>query len=207
MNSNECRGFNQTDFEVRAEEGKRPVIMGYAAVFNKRSNNLGYSGWDFYEIIEPGAFDAVLNDDVRALVDHQSGNMTLARTKPGTLRLNQDDIGLRFEFDVPDTTAGNDIYELVSSGAIDQASFAFRVDPEKQKFEEIEGGGDLRTIQRGGIKNLLDISLVTYPAYEETLVQARNNEPGMTERTLQLERVNKEKRARRFRFLEAQIQG
>ena len=165
-------------FEVRDAEGDTsPRITGYAAVFNKRSENFGWAEYPFFEVIKPGAFRNVLKDDVRAVIDHVGGLQVLARTKSGTLQLSEDDIGLRFEFDVPDTTAGRDLVTIMKRGDIDQASFAFTVGTDGQQIEEKEENGQnitLRNIET--VERLYDVSPVTYPAYPDTLVQARSLE-------------------------------
>jgi len=168
----------QAKFEVRSEgEQSAPKVVGYAAIFGKRSENFGTRDYPLYEIISPGAFGDVLGNDVRALIDHSGGLQTLARTKSGTLKLTEDEIGLRFEFEAPNTQAGRDIVEILKRGDIDQASFAFQVDHDGQSFDDIEENGQditIRTISK--VTRLYDVSPVTYPAYPDTLVQARSVE-------------------------------
>jgi len=126
-----------SSIELRAEgEGSKRTIFGYAAKFNSISQNLGDANWQFYEIIAPGAFDGVLNDDVRALFNHEPDNI-LARSKDGkgTLKMEVDAIGLRYEFEAPDTQAGRDLMVSLERGDIDQSSFGFSVDKDGQKWE------------------------------------------------------------------------
>ncbi len=176
--SNVERRLHQANFEVRQNEGEPKKIVGYAAVFNKRSLNLSFSEeYPLFEIIEPGAFEAVLNDDVRAVIDHKGGLQTLGRTKSGTLKVSEDDIGLRFELEPPDTQAGRDIVTLIERGDIDQASFKFSVKKGGDKFEDDgDGKTTIRTIKRGGVAKLEDVSPVTFPAYPDTIVQSRSIE-------------------------------
>ena len=164
MSNIEKRAFN-AEIEVRAE-GETPTISGYASVFNKRSENLG----GFREVIAPGAFDGVLNDDVRALFNHDA-NFLLARTASGTLRLSVDEEGLRYEFEPPNTTAGRDLVESMKRGDITQSSFAFTV--ASDSWEERDGGM-LRTINK--VERLYDVSPVTYPAYPDASVGLRSLE-------------------------------
>ncbi|RIK35690.1 MAG: HK97 family phage prohead protease [Chloroflexi bacterium] len=103
----------------RRAEDSLPMIAGYAAVFNTLSVDL----WGFREKIAPGAFAGSLQDDVRALWNHETG-IVLGRTKSGTLRLAEDDVGLAIEIDPP-SSAGNYI-ETIERGDVDQMSFAFR---------------------------------------------------------------------------------
>ena len=170
-------------FEVRSAEDSPSKVVGYAALFNKRSENFGNGEYPFFEVIAPGAFRDVLNDDVRAVIDHQGGLQTLARTKSGTLKLSEDELGLRFEFEAPNTQAGRDIIEILKRGDIDQASFAFTVSEEGQSFEDITEDGKAVTVRTvNKISRLYDVSPVTYPAYPDTLVQARSFEKFLHER-------------------------
>lgn len=193
--------------EFRAQaEGPRKTISGYAATFNVRSVNFGSPREPVYEVIERGAFKKVLGDDVRALVNHQGGLQTLARTKSGTLRISEDDVGLRYEFDVPDTQAGRDIYEIIKRGDIDKSSFGFRVEPTGQRFEMFEENGVevvVRTITE--FSELIDVSPVTFPAYEDTIVEARGlNEfrAAREESALRNLKIQSEARARQIRLKE-----
>lgn len=164
--------------EVRAiEQGSRRVV-GYAAMFNKRSGNLG----GFVEVIKPGAFTNVLKNgaDVRALLNHDP-NMILART-PGTLTLTQDEIGLRYEFDAPNTQAGNDLLESIQRGDIRESSFAFSLTKEGQKWSKDENQ-DVSLREINEVSGLFDVSPVTYPAYPDTTVAKRSMESWATEQT------------------------
>ncbi|MAK37515.1 MAG: HK97 family phage prohead protease [Flavobacteriaceae bacterium] len=138
-------------------ENAAPVIVGHAAVFNTLSDNLG----GFQERISPQAFDDVLNNDVRAFFNHDPNHL-LARSKSGTLRLSVDEKGLRYEFDVPDTTSGRDLLVSMERGDVTQSSFAFTV--EKDSWN-VENGTDIRTIEK--VKRLYDVSPVSIPAYPD----------------------------------------
>jgi HK97 family phage prohead protease len=167
--------------EIRAADGEdaKPKVRGYAAVFGKESENLGGQDYQFREIIEPGAFDEVLADDVRALLNHDP-NFILARSKNGigTLTLGTDERGLFYEFEPPDTQAGRDLVESIRRGDIDQSSFSFRVNKDGQDWEEKqEGDGPTmitRTIKK--VARLFDVSPVTYPAYPDATVALRSLE-------------------------------
>lgn len=195
--------LSQANFEIRAEGDSKPKIVGYAAMFNKRSQNFGDDDYPMYETIEPGAFSGVLNDDVRALVNHEGGLQTLARTKSGTLKLTEDEIGLRFEFYAPDTQAGRDLVEILKRGDIDQASFAFQVNRDGQTWDETEENGKpvvLRKITK--VSRLLDVSPVTYPAYPDTLVQARSFDEFKDQKQLSALDLEQEERARKIKLAE-----
>lgn len=157
--------------EVRAaEEGKASRrIEGIAARVNSMSQVLG--GW-FREIIEPGAFDGADMSDVVALKNHNV-DMILARTLNQTLEITVDKEGnLRYGFDAPATTTGNDTLEEVASGLIQHSSFAFLVDD--YKWETDDQGNDVRRILK--FKKIFDVSPVVNPAYLETESTARNME-------------------------------
>jgi HK97 family phage prohead protease/HK97 family phage major capsid protein len=147
--------------EVRAEgESDEMRIVGYAAVFNQETD-LGY----FREMITPGAFDDVMNDDVRLLLNHDGA--PLARTTNGTLSLSVDDEGLRYEGVLSDTTQGRDLYKMIQRGDITQSSFAFTISEQSWNKDK-----SVRSIDKVG--RLLDVSPVTYPAYAQASVMARS---------------------------------
>lgn len=145
-----------------AAEAKSPgTLTGYAAVFNSRSEEL----YGFYEIIKPGAFKDTIGDghDIYALADHDV-RRRLARTKLGTLKLAEDDKGLRVEIALPDTDLGREIAAEARQGLIDAMSFGFFVLDEEMKRED---GDIVRIITK---VELLEVSTVTWPAYPATSV-------------------------------------
>lgn len=157
-------------WEVRQskdESGSEKIrIQGYAAVFNSESVDLGF----FTETIMPGAFRRSLeeNADVRALVDHVPSQI-LGRTRAGTLRLQEDEIGLWAEIDpLPDTQLARDIVENLRLGNVTQMSFGFFPRPGGVRWSK-RNGRDHREITD---LDLFDVSIVTYPAYPATRVDA-----------------------------------
>ncbi|TDT94913.1 hypothetical protein DFO45_2671 [Azorhizobium sp. AG788] len=151
--------------EVRAASTGRTAV-GYAAVFNSPTQ---IGDW-FIEEVAPGAFDdAVAGGDVRALFDHNSARL-LGRTTSGTLRLGQDAIGLAVEIDLPDTGDGRDVATLLERGDITGMSFGFMVT--KETWDET-GNIPKRTIQK---VDLLEVSIVSFPAYADTSVALRSLE-------------------------------
>ena len=155
--------------EVRAEAGEdgKPMIRGYAAVFNQLSEDLG----GFREQLSVGAFsDAMANSDVRALVNHDP-NLVLGRNKAGTLTMREDAAGLYVEITPPDTQAARDLLTSMQRGDINQMSFAFTVNKEDQQWTRDGTGPWLRTIKK--VSRLYDVSVVTYPAYQQTTAAAR----------------------------------
>ncbi len=150
----EVRTFDVQDLELRMD-GDKPTVVGYGAVFNSMSNDLG----GFREFISPNAFDGRLDDDVRFLINHDA-NLILARTTNGTLRLSVDDKGLKYEADMPNTSTARDLMELLKNGTINQSSFAFTVEEDSW---EVKDGMNIRTIDK--VARLYDTSVVTFPAY------------------------------------------
>lgn len=138
------------------------VITGYAALFDSRSEDLG----GFVEEIDRGAFAEALNRDdldVRFLINHDS-NLVLARTRSGTLELTEDQRGLRIYARVAPYSYAEDLRIAIERGDVDQMSFAFTT--EEDSWSKTEDGANLRRVQR--VKDLFDVSVVTYPAYPET---------------------------------------
>lgn len=162
MKDTERRAFQLAELRVANTDGKRKIV-GYAAVFNTLSLDLG----GFVERIRPGAFSKTIKTaDVRALWNHDP-NYVLGRTKSGTLRLAEDDKGLRIEIDPPDTTWANDLITSIERGDVDQMSFGFRAIRDEWKKE---GGQTVRELIE---VELFDVSPVTFPAYEATQVSVR----------------------------------
>ena len=157
--------------ESRSEDdgNEREYVVGYAAKFGVNSLDLG----DFVERIDPGAFGLVAERrgrrkplETRALWNHDP-NYPLARY-PGTLRMTVDEVGLRYEFPVPDTTYGRDIASNIRAGIVKGSSFSFTV-PSGGDSWSVEDGRSVRTIQR--IDSLLDVGPVTFPAYPDADVK------------------------------------
>lgn len=156
--------FELDDVEVREENGKK-TISGYAAVFERLSVPI----YDFREKIRRGAFTASLKkNNIRALWNHDSGTV-LGATKSGTLRLSEDDKGLRFELNPPDTQAGRDAVELIKRGDVEGMSFGFRVI--KQEWDESDKKNIVRTLVD---VDLREVSITAFPAYPDTKVKVRS---------------------------------
>jgi HK97 family phage prohead protease len=161
----ERRAILATAAEFRMADGENgPILSGYAAKFATRSEDLG----GFVETIRAGAFtDAIAECDVRALVDHNP-TLILGRNKAGTLRLTEDEVGLHYECDLPDTQAGRDIATSIKRGDVTGCSFGFITVEDEWKTEE---GFALRELIR---VHLFDVSAVTFPAYPDTEVGVRS---------------------------------
>lgn len=155
-----------TDFQTREADGNL-YISGYFAVFGSR-----YELWDgAAETIDPGAFDLERDTDVRALTNHNT-TLVLGRTKSGTLTLRVDDRGLWGEILInqSDQDAMN-LYARVRRGDVAECSFGF--DILDQRMETQENGKPLWIIAS---VQLWEVSVVTFPAYEDTHVEARAKE-------------------------------
>lgn len=140
------------------------TIVGYAAVFNRYSLDLGY----FRETIAPGAFAKALQFcDVRAVVNHEPA-LLIGRASAGTLRLAEDAVGLRVEIDLPDTTTGRDVAESIRRRDMQGQSFMFTTSIDQWDWS---GETPIRTIIE--VDELFEIGPVTFPAYEETSVALR----------------------------------
>jgi HK97 family phage prohead protease len=154
--------------ESRATDdgSEREYIVGYAAKFGV--NSLELQG-EFIERIDPGAFGIVAERrgrkkplETRALWNHDP-NYPLARY-PGTLRMNVDETGLRYEFPVPDTSYGRDLAANIEAGIVRGSSFSFQIAPGGESWS-VEDGRSIRTVTK--IDSLIDVGPVTFPAYPD----------------------------------------
>lgn len=149
--------------ELRAQGRK---LVGYAARFGIEARIA-----DFSEIIAPGAFSASLRSgrDILAMMDHDVSKV-LARTKSGTLTLEEDSSGLAFSISVPDTQAGRDALALAERGDLGGMSFGFIVPKDGERWD-----GNRRTLST---IDLREVSVVSaWPCYENTSVTVRNRTP------------------------------
>jgi len=153
--------------EIRAEGDNPPKIVGYASIFNQPAQ-VGPDSWGWTEIVKPGAFRRALTEmqDVRALVNHDSASI-IGRLSAGTLVLREDTKGLYYEVTVPDTQVGRDVLTSVKRGDITGSSFGFRVKTDKNY---ILNGKDMRELLD---LDLIEVSPVSFPAYDGTSAQAR----------------------------------
>lgn len=159
----ELRSCNQ---ELRVTPDNR-LVSGYAIVFNSESNDLG----GFREVIDSRALDGVIDhSDILCLLNHNEDKGVLARSKygEGSLCLEIDDRGLKYMFEAPNTSLGDELLEGLRRGDITTSSFAFTVG--KDRWEKRDDGSYLRTIV--SIQELFDVSPVYRAAYDATSVQA-----------------------------------
>ena len=168
MNKKEVR-FIPHEMRVKSEEGAARKIVGYAAKFNSLSEEM----WGFREQIAPGAFtEALKKSDVRALFNHDP-NYVLGRQSAGTVTLTEDDVGLFYEIDPPDTQWARDIVSSIERGDIAESSFAFSMSGGVEEWDD-SAQPAIRTIKSVG--NLYDVSPVTYPAYPEATTGVRSGQ-------------------------------
>ena len=186
MSDKETRILPVTDLpsvEVRSSEDGKRTLVGYGAVFGKRSQDFG--GWS--EVIDAKAFNRTLQNqkDILVTMDHDIRSL-LGRTSAGTARVAVDDVGLRYEVDLPNTSAGNDVAELAARGDLFGSSFVFQTVADS--WEKEERGGRLRTLKE---VRLYEVGPVVSPAYLDTTVALRSLEAAQNE---ELEGEDKETR-------------
>lgn len=149
------------------EDGEELRIEGYFAIFN--SNYKMFA--DASESIAPGAFTNALNDDIRALINHDT-TLVLGRNTAGTLQLREDDKGLWGSIIInPKDSDALNIYARVQRGDVSQCSFGFDILDEETEFQD--DGSVHWTIK--AVK-LYEVSICTFPAYEATSVDARKKD-------------------------------
>lgn len=167
----EQRSYN---FEVRAEETESGnIITGRPIVYNSRTD-LGF----FDEIIESGALNGTDLTDVRFLVNHDTSKIPLARSRRNngnsTMQLTVDNegMGIRVSLDTENNSEARSLYSAVQRGDITGMSFMFGIDDEE--WEDLESDHPTRHIK--GISTVVEVSAVTFPAYESTSIDARSKE-------------------------------
>ena len=161
-------------FEVRAEESEAGnIITGRPIVYNSRTD----MGW-FDEIIEPGALNNTDLTDVRFLVNHDTSKIPLARSRRNngnsTMQLSVDNDGLsiRVTLDTENNAEARALYSAVQRGDISGMSFMFGIDSEE--WDDLESEHPTRRIK--SISTVVEVSAVTFPAYESTEINARSKE-------------------------------
>lgn len=156
----------RTELKTRAE-GEEMIIEGYFVVFNSQTEL-----WPgAYEEIASNALDSTLSNDIRALINHDT-TLVLGRNKAGTLDLKVDSRGLWGSIKInPNDTDAVNLYERVKRGDVDQCSFGFNVTSEEADWRE---DGTVKWTITG--VELHEVSVCTFPAYEDTGVAARSRE-------------------------------
>ena len=168
----ERRSYN---FEIRAEEDdKGKIITGRPIVYDSRTD----LGW-FDEVIERGALDGADLTDVRFLVNHDKSRIPLARSRRNngnsTMKMSVDMYGLNLDYVLLDTENNSEaraLYSAVERGDITGMSFMFSIDDEE--WEDLQSDHPTRHIRKIG--TVVEVSAVTFPAYESTEIYARSKE-------------------------------
>lgn len=184
------RGRTVIELRAAGEGAKMPGLRGYTAVFDSWSERLGFFE-DFREKIDSGAFDlAITEDDVRALFNHNPDNI-FARLRSdadgkraGTLALGTDSAGLEFDVpQLPDSTLGRDLAEMVEREDVDGCSFGFRTVRDEWQYERPadapDDGGEVEAWRTLLEVRLFDVGPVVYPAYPETTAEVRSKIAGL----------------------------
>lgn len=165
MKENQVR-CHLTEFQTR-EDGEQPVIEGYFSVFN----SIYDMGYGMSESVAPGSFTKSMANDVRALINHDT-TLVLGRTKAHTLELREDSHGLWGKITInPNDSDAMNLYERVKRGDVDQCSFGFIIVSEETDFRD--DGSVHWTITEA---DLQEVSVCTFPAYEDTAVSARKHD-------------------------------
>jgi hypothetical protein len=169
----ERRFINQPLSVSKREDSDGLTITGYGAVFYRDGapDTEFPLHEDFVERIAPGAFDATAReDDIRGLFNHDADNI-LGRSAAGTMRLSVDEIGLRYDIDLPDTDIGLRVARAIERGDVTGSSFSFSV----RKAEMQDGGGGV-TVRSLQDVSVLDVGPVTFPAYKGTSAVIRSED-------------------------------
>ena len=204
MSNKEIRAF---DFEVRAEqdEERGSILTGRPIVYGQRTD----LGW-YDEIIADGALDGADLRDVRFLVNHNTDMIPLARSRNNNERstmqlsvVDQVGMDIRVNLDTENNADAKSLYSAVDRGDISGMSFMFVVDGDK--WDDIESDHPTRTVMK--ISRVLEVSACTFPAYEQTFIQARGLSDALesAKTSLESERAKKhaedEERARKLKLI------
>lgn len=163
-------GFSPA-FELRtSSDGNKLALEGRAIVFNQPTVIWEYDGIQYKEIIDSGALDRADLSDVVLRYNHEQGFTVLARTRNKSLALEMKVDGLYFRAELqPEIQAHRDLFAAVKAGLIDKMSFGFRVAEDGDEYDRATHTRRIKSIKR-----IYDLSLVDFPAYEETFVEARS---------------------------------
>lgn len=189
MNNREIRAF---DFEVRAEENERGhELTGTPIVFDQRTD----LGW-YDEIIDRHALDETDLKDVRFLVNHNTDMIPLARSRNNNenstmqMLVGENGMDIRVDLDTENNAESKSLYSAVERGDISGMSFMFIVD--KDSWEDIDTDHPTRTVL--SIRQVFEVSAVTFPAYSQTSIQARGLSDALESAKESLESVRAAKR-------------
>ena len=163
------------NLEIRADENETGVIEGVPIVFDKETVIYDYCG-QYREVIEKDALKNTDMKDVRLFVNHDTDKLTLARSKNGkgtmSFEVQEDGVHMRATLDIENNTEAKNLYSAIKRGDMDGMSFMFRVD--KDEWEDLDSDLPLRKIK--SISIIHEVSVVNFPAYNQTSVSARSSE-------------------------------
>lgn len=189
MSNREIRAF---DFEVRAEENERGhELTGTPIVFDQRTD----LGW-YDEIIDRHALDETDLKDVRFLVNHNTDMIPLARSRNNNenstmqLIVGEEGMDIRVDLDTENNAESKSLYSAVERGDISGMSFMFIVD--EDSWEDVDTDHPTRTVR--SIRQVFEVSAVTFPAYSQTSIQARGLSDALESAKESLESVRAAKR-------------
>lgn len=160
----------QRFFDIKARsanDDSKMVLEGYALKFEKETEL--WKG--FKEVIRKGALDNTDMSRVFLLFNHND-DVILAGTSNNSLELQVDDIGLKFRAELVDTQTSKEVYTLAKQGLLTKCSFSFRTAKNGYKYSRTDDKNELGEIV--DIETLYDVAVVTYPAYDDTEVYARD---------------------------------
>lgn len=196
------REYRNMKIEVREvqnpDEYEKKIVTGYASTFEQPYMLFDGDGWEYWEVVDRGAFDETDMSDVIMQYDHRG--RVFARTRNNTLEVNPDDEGLFIEADLGGTEIGRELYEEIRGGYTDRMSYGFTVTGESEDREKDENGIVKFTRHITKVGKLFDVSAVSIPANDGTRIEAdavsrslADARDGVIER-IEAERLQEEKR-------------
>lgn len=173
MSTKANREYRNMKIEIRDIDGaedEKKLVSGYASTFEQPYKLFNGTGWEYWEVVDRGAFDETDMSDVIMQYDHRG--RVFARTRNNTLEVNPDDEGLFIQADLGGTEIGRELYEEIRGGYTDRMSFGFTVTGESEEREENENGILIYTRHITKIGKLYDVSAVSIPANDGTSIGA-----------------------------------
>lgn len=167
------REYRNMKIEIRDIEGaedEKMLVSGYASTFDEPYKLFSGEGWEFWEVVDRGAFDETDMSDVIMQYDHRG--RVFARTRNNTLEVQPNDEGLFIQADLGGTEIGRELYEEIRGGYTDRMSFGFTVSGELEEREKDENGLSIFTRHITKVGKLYDVSAVSIPANDGTSIGA-----------------------------------
>lgn len=207
------REYRNMKLEVReiTDSEDEMIVTGYASTFEEPYKLFDGEGWEYWEVVDRGAFDDTDMSDVIFQYDHRG--RVFARTRNKTLEVKPDDEGLFIQADLGGTAIGRELYEEIRKGYTDRMSFGFTVTGESEEREKDENGIVKFTRRITQVGKLYDVSAVSIPANDGTSIGAdavtrslADMSDGVIER-MKAERLEEEKRERNRRRVEVRAKA